>query len=207
MSKLRIGFMLSGSGSTLANLSEQIDSGAVNAEVVAVISSRAKNYGVERARNMNTPVHIVKYRDYENDLDLYSDKITECLDEHNVDLIVMGGFMSFYKVPEKYIGKIINVHPALLPSFGGQDMYGHHVHEAVLEYGAKITGCTVHFVDNESYDHGPIIMQGVVQVEQDDTPDSLADKVQDKEREIYPQVVQLFAEGRVTLNGRKVTIK
>src|SRR5690606_34254431 len=107
---------------------------------------------------------------------------------------------SLLEIPPDYEHRIVNVHPALIPAFCGKGMYGHHVHKAVLEYGAKITGVTVHFVDAE-YDHGPIILQDCVPVREDDTPESLAERVMAKERELYPQAIQLFAEGRLRVEG------
>ena len=131
--------------------------------------------------------------------------IWEEVRKHKVDLVVLAGFMSLLEIPEEFIGRILNIHPALLPSFGGKGMYGHHVHEAVLAYGAKITGATVHFVDAE-YDRGPVVLQGAVSVREDDTPDTLAERVQAKERELYVQAIQLFAEGRLKIEGRRVRI-
>jgi folate-dependent phosphoribosylglycinamide formyltransferase PurN len=121
------------------------------------------------------------------------------------DLVVLAGFMSLIDVPADFQNRIINVHPALIPAFCGHGMYGHHVHEAVINYGAKVSGATVHFVDSE-YDHGPIILQGTVPVLDNDTPDTLAERVQALERELYPQAIQLFAEGRLRVVGRRVKI-
>jgi folate-dependent phosphoribosylglycinamide formyltransferase PurN len=117
----------------------------------------------------------------------------------------MAGFMSLFMPDEKYKDIIINIHPALIPSFCGTGWYGHHVHEAVIESGVKVSGCTIHFADDQ-YDHGPIILQGVVPVLDDDTPDTLAERVQAKERELYPIAIQLFAEGRLKIEGRRVRI-
>jgi folate-dependent phosphoribosylglycinamide formyltransferase PurN len=113
--------------------------------------------------------------------------------------------MCFYKIPDHYLGKIMNIHPALLPSFGGKGMYGHFVHEAVLEMGCKITGCSVHFADNV-YDHGPIIVQRTCPVLEDDTPDTLAARVFDEEKEAYPHAINLFAEGRLVIEGKRVRV-
>ena len=127
------------------------------------------------------------------------------VDTFEPDLIVLAGFMSLLPVPQRYAGRIMNVHPALIPSFCGQGMYGHHVHQAVLDYGAKLSGVTVHFVD-EQYDNGPIIAQSAVSVQEDDTADSLAERIQAEERNLYPQVIQMYAEGRLNLVGRQVHI-
>jgi phosphoribosylglycinamide formyltransferase 1 len=115
----------------------------------------------------------------------------------------MGGFLKHVLIPDDFIGKVVNIHPALIPAFCGQGFYGHRVHEAVLEYGAKVSGCTVHFVDNQ-YDHGPIILQRVVPVMDDDTPDSLAARVFSAECEAYPEALRLIAAGRATIDGRRV---
>ena len=109
---------------------------------------------------------------------------------------MLAGFLSLLKIPDDYLGRVMNIHPALLPKFGGQGMYGHHVHEAVLAAGEQESGCTVHFADNQ-YDHGPVILQRRCPVKSDDTPDSLADRVMAEEREAYPQAIQMYAEGRV----------
>ncbi|MFA6240640.1 MAG: formyltransferase family protein, partial [Candidatus Hydrogenedentales bacterium] len=125
--------------------------------------------------------------------------------KHNADLVVLAGFMSLLDIPADFENRVINVHPALIPSFCGKGMYGHHVHEAVLAYGAKVSGCTVHFA-NAKYDEGPILLQESVPVLEDDTPDTLAERVQAKERELYPKAIQLIAEGRVRVEGRRVRI-
>jgi len=120
-------------------------------------------------------------------------------------MIVLGGFLQLLKIADDYRLKVLNIHPALLPAFGRKGMYGHHVHEAVLEYGAKVSGCTVHFVDNQ-YDHGPIVAQRAVEVRDDDTPDTLAARVFAAECELYPAVIRAVIEGRVSVSGRNVHI-
>ena len=112
---------------------------------------------------------------------------------------------SLIRIPKQYAGRVMNVHPALLPSFGGKGFYGHHVYEAVLAHGCKVTGATVHFVNNE-YDAGPIILQRAVAIEPDDTPDTLADRVQAVEREIYPEAISLFGQGRLQIEGQRVRV-
>ena len=117
----------------------------------------------------------------------------------------MAGFMCLFRMPERFVGRAMNIHPALIPAFCGKGYYGHRVHKAALEYGVKVSGCTVHFADNE-YDHGPIILQRVVAVLDDDTPDTLAARVFEQELEAYPEAIQLFAEGRLRIEGRKVRV-
>ena len=138
--------------------------------------------------------------------DAFSQEINKILARYKVDLIVLAGFMHLFQPEEKYRGKVMNIHPALIPSFCGTGYYGHHVHEAVLSYGAKVSGCTVHFVD-EVYDHGQIILQAAVPVRDDDTPDSLAARIFEQECKLYPQAIQLFAEGRLQIKERRVVIK
>ncbi len=200
----RIAVLLSGSGTTLQNLIDRIDAGAVDGEIVCVISSRNDAYGLERARNHHIPAIAIARKDCKGHA-AFNDALWTEIRKHTPDLVVLAGFMSLLTVPEDFHNRIINVHPALIPAFCGKGMYGHHVHEAVLAYGAKVTGATVHFVDDQ-YDHGPIILQAPVPVEEDDTPDTLAERVQEKERELYPRAVQLFAEGRLRVEGRKVRV-
>ena len=202
---IRIAVLLSGSGTTLQNILDCCAAGEIDGEVVCVYSSRSDAYGLVRAAEVNIPNGAISRKDHDS-VDAFSDAIWEKVNTHEPDLIVLAGFMSLIHVPARYRGRIMNVHPALIPSFCGQGMYGHHVHHAVLEYGVKLTGVTVHFV-NEEYDNGPIIMQGIVPVLEDDTPDSLADRVQAEERALYPKAIQLFAEGRLSIDGRIVHIQ
>jgi folate-dependent phosphoribosylglycinamide formyltransferase PurN len=127
------------------------------------------------------------------------------LDERKVDLVCMAGFLSYWIIPERYLGRVMNIHPALLPAFGGEGMYGHHVHEAVLARGCKVSGCTVHFVNNR-YDDGPIVLQRAVPVRAEDAPDDLAARVFEQECIAYPEAIRLFAEGRLRIEGRIVHI-
>jgi phosphoribosylglycinamide formyltransferase-1 len=197
--------LLSGSGTTLENLFVKRDEGAFSAEIVAVLGSRADAFGLERARKRGIPALCVerkKFKTPEN----FSSVIFEKLKPYSPDLIVLAGFMCKLVIPPAYEMKVVNVHPALLPAFGGKGHYGHHVHEAVLAYGAKITGCTVHFVDHE-YDHGAVIMQKAVPVLPGDTGDTLGARVQEAEREIYPMAIEAIVEGRVSIEGRTVHVR
>jgi len=201
---LRLAVLLSGSGTTLQNILDHIGRGALDAEVCCVISSRKGVYGLERARKHNIPAITIAFKEYP-DSAAFNEAIWTEVRKYNVDLVALAGFMSLLHVPADFLNRMMNVHPALIPAFCGKGMYGHHVHEAVLAYGVKITGATVHFVD-EHYDHGPIILQESVPVLEDDTPDALAERVQAKERELYPRAIQLFAEGRLRVEGRRVRI-
>lgn len=198
---MKIAVLLSGSGTTLENIFEHIERGELPVEVAVVISSRADAYGIERAKKRGVPTHVFARKKY-GSLGAYTDAIFGEVRDSGAELVALAGFMVQIGIPDDFKGRILNVHPALLPSFGGKGMYGHFVHEAVLEHGCKVTGCTVHVVDEE-YDRGPIVMQRCVEVADDDTPDSLAERVQAAEREIYPLAIRAFAEGRVRIDGRR----
>ena len=200
----RIVVLLSGNGSTLENLFEKIDKAELSAEIVAVISSRDGVYGLERARKRNVAAVAVVPKTFP-DHAAYNAAMWDEIRKHKPDLVVMGGFMTLLTVPEDFYGRIMNVHPSLVPAFCGKGMYGHRVHEAVIEYGVRVSGVTVHFVDNE-YDHGPIILQEAVPIFESDSPESLEQRVQVRERELYPRAIQLFATGRLKLQGRHVRI-
>jgi phosphoribosylglycinamide formyltransferase-1 len=204
---LRLGVLLSGGGRTLTNLLDHIADARLRAEVVVVIASRECK-GITLSRQAGLDVHLVPYKVYHQkgpDLATYSARIAELLDAAKVDLVVMAGFLSPWLVPDRYAGRVMNIHPALLPSFGGKGMYGHHVHHAVLDAGCKVTGCTVHFVTNE-YDCGPIIIQKCVNVLESDTPDTLAQRVFLQELIAYPEAISLFAQGRLRIAGRVVHV-
>jgi formyltetrahydrofolate-dependent phosphoribosylglycinamide formyltransferase len=199
---IRLAVLLSGSGTTLQNIIDRIDRGELDAAVAGVVSSRTGVYGLERAKKHGIPAFEVVRKEFPTH-EAFNAALWTAIRGMSPDLVVLAGFMSLIDVPADFHNRIINVHPALIPAFCGHGMYGHHVHEAVINYGAKLSGATVHFVDNE-YDHGPIILQGTVPVLNDDTPDTLAERVQALERELYPQAIQLFAEGRLRVQGRRV---
>lgn len=195
-SKLRVAVLLSGSGTSLENLFEHIDRG-LPAEVVLVLSSKADAFGLERARRRGIATAVVSRKEL-RDLDAFNDALHAELAKYEVDLVALLGFLSLFQSRGKYAGRAINVHPALIPAFCGEGLYGHRVHEAVLEKGAKISGATVHFTDDE-YDHGPILLQEAVPVLESDTPDTLAARVQAAERRLVPEAIRLIAEGRVRI--------
>jgi len=200
----KLAVLLSGGGTTLQNIIDRIGAGELDAAVRCVISSRRTAYGLERAKNHGIPHAVVARKDFP-DTHAFNEALWAGIAAYDVDLVVLAGFMCMLEVPKGFENRIMNVHPALIPAFCGKDMYGHFVHEAVLEYGAKVTGATVHFVDSE-YDHGPIILQEAVPVLEDDTPDTLAERVQAAERALYPRAIQLFAEGRLRMEGRHARI-
>ncbi len=205
---LRLGVLLSGGGRTLTNLLDEIDAGRLDAEVAVVVASRPCQ-GIARARERGLLVHLVEYRSFvaggAADIDGYSRAIVEHLDAAEVDLVLQAGFLSLWAIPDRYAGRVMNIHPALLPSFGGRGMYGRHVHEAVLAAGCKVSGCTVHFATNE-YDAGPIILQRCIPVRETDDADSLAGRVFEQECAAYPEAVRLFAAGRLRIEGRRVYV-
>jgi formyltetrahydrofolate-dependent phosphoribosylglycinamide formyltransferase len=196
--------LLSGSGKTLQNLIDKIGDKTLNAKIQIVISSSPDAYGLKRAKKNNIPATVVKYSDY-NSAEVFSYAIIKEIEKYPIDLIILAGFMHLFKVPDKYSGKVMNIHPGLIPSFCGKGYYGHHVHEAVIESGVKVSGCTVHFVDNE-YDNGPIIIQRTVPVNEGDTADTLAQRVFKEECLAYPDAINLFAEGRLKIEGSRVRI-
>ncbi len=190
---LHLAVLISGGGTTLENLIARIRDGRLRGvEIRLVISSRSTVRGVEIARAAGLPLQIVRRKDYPDDA-MFSTAITAALDRARVDLVVLAGFLCFWHLPPHYAGRVLNIHPALLPRFGGKGLYGHRVHEAVLAAGATESGCTIHLVDNQ-YDHGPIIAQSCVPVQANDTPDSLAERVGVAERELYPRVIQQIAD-------------
>lgn len=185
-------------------IAEACTNGQVDGEVAAVIGNFADSPALARAHALGLSAHSVSSR---QDEDAYADALLSTLRGADADLVCLAGYMR--KVPDAvlaaYTGRIMNIHAALLPAFGGKGMYGQHIHQAVLDYGAKISGCTVHFVD-AGYDTGPIILQAPVSVEEDDTAETLAARVLTAEHQTYPQAVSLFAEGRLRLEGRRVVI-
>jgi len=181
-------------------------SGKINGEVALVLGVRDDAPAMERARAAGVKTLAIPPKSFQTDQG-YNDAVLAALVENRIDLICLAGYMRVLgqNVVDAYRGRIMNVHPALVPSFCGKGMYGHHVHEAVIERGVKFTGVTVHLVDEE-YDHGPIVLQTVVPVEQDDTPDTLAARVLTHEHATYTDAIALFAAGRLKIAGRKVRI-
>lgn len=205
----RLAVLLSGGGTTMVNLAERIDAGELPARIEVVVSSRKNALGLERAEARGFATHVLTRKKFKTDgvFDdrTYSRALADLIAPYEPELVVLAGFMTRLTPPllERY--DVMNVHPALLPAFGGEGYYGHRVHEAVLEAGCKVTGATVHFADAE-YDHGPIVLQKAVPVEEDDTPDTLAARVQAAERLLYPEAVRLYAEGRLERQNGRVRI-
>ncbi len=207
MLRLKIGVLLSGSGTNLQSLIDSTKSGEINGEIAVVISDKEDAYGLERARMNGIDAVFVDAKWYENRT-AFNDEIVSVLKKHGVVLVVLAGYLKILS-PEfigEYRNKIINIHPSLIPSFCGKGYYGLRVHEAVIEYGAKITGATVHFVDEEA-DAGPIILQDAVEVYWDDTPEVLQQRVLKVEHRLLPAAVKYYCDGRIETDGRKVKIR
>lgn len=204
MAKLRLAVLLSGSGTTLQNIVDQIRAGRLDASVELVIASRAGLKGSDRAEAAGLKHTVVNRKSYD-DVGSFSTEVFGQIEAARADLVCLAGWLSLLNIPDHYLGRMMNIHPALLPSFGGKGMYGHFVHEAVLAHGCKISGCTVHFVDN-TYDTGPIIVQRSCPVEEGDTPQTLAARVFEQEKLAYPEAIRLFGEKRITLDGRRTRI-
>lgn len=199
MGKLRLGILASGRGSNLQAIMDAADSGKINAEVVIVISDQEDAYALERARQRGIPAEFVNPKSFANKED-YEEVIVELLNGHKVELVCLAGYMRIVgdTMLTAFPNKIMNIHPALLPSFPGL-----HGQEQAWRHGVKFSGCTVHFVD-EGVDSGPIIIQAVVPVLDDDTADSLADRILEQEHVIYPEAIRRYTEGRLKIEGRKV---
>lgn len=194
---LNIGVLISGGGTNLQAIIDETKSGGINGTVKLVISNKENAYGLERARLSG--IKAV----YETN----EDKIIGLLKENNIDLIVLAGYLKIItpKFVDEFRNKIINIHPSLIPSFCGKGYYGEKVHQGVIDYGAKVTGATVHFVD-EGSDTGAIIMQETVNVEQDDDAKSLAKRVLEVEHRILKESIRLFCENKLSIQGRRVFI-
>jgi phosphoribosylglycinamide formyltransferase-1 len=202
---LRLAVLISGTGRTLMNLHECIRRGRLRATIPLVISSRGEVAGVDKARSAGLHVVVVRKKDH-TDVEQFTGRLVQELDAAKVDLVVQGGWLCLWRIPKAYENRVMNVHPALLPSFGGQGMWGHHVHEAVLAAGCKVSGCTVHFCTDQ-YDSGPIILQRTCPVKDDDTPDTLAERVFAEECIAYPEAIRLFADGRLVVRDGRVQVK
>lgn len=195
-SRLRLAVLISGGGTTLQNLIDRIAAGSLDARIVGVVSSRAGVMGIERASRAGLPTAVTSSA---------PERVWAAVRNLSPDLVCLAGWLHLLPIPDDFQHRVLNIHPSLLPAFGGKGMYGRRVHEAVLAYGAKLSGCTVHFADN-TYDTGPILLQKCVPVLEGDDPDSLAARVFQAECEAYPEAIGLVAAGRVTVQGRRVAI-
>lgn len=192
---IKLAVLVSGGGTTLQNLLDQIADGKLDARIELVIGSRPGLRGLQRAIDAGIPCKVIDRRAFDT-VESFSSAVFEAIDNAAVDLVVLAGWLCLLKLSEKYNGRVINIHPALLPDFGGKGMFGRHVHEAVLRAGCRKSGCTIHFVDN-TYDTGPIILQRTCDVVPGDTPETLAARVFEEEKLAYPEAIQLFASGKL----------
>ena len=201
---LRVAVLISGSGRTLKNFIDLAATEQLPLDIRLVISSTPQASGMQHAAEANIPTQVFRRCDTASDAD-YGAKIFDACRAAEVDYVLMAGFLKLVPVPDDFSGRVLNIHPSLIPAFCGHGMYGDRVHQAVLDYGAKLTGCTIHFVDNE-YDTGPIIWQQPVPVFNDDTAETLASRVFQAEKEAYPHVLKLLAAGKIKLDRRRVSI-
>ncbi|MEE3181621.1 MAG: phosphoribosylglycinamide formyltransferase [Planctomycetota bacterium] len=198
----RLGVLFSGGGRTVENLAQNIVEGSLQAEIAVAISSHAGAGGVERAAKYGVRTEVLDYREHGSEL---SARINEVLEEEKVDWVLLAGFIRYYEVPGSYRNKVLNIHPSLLPDFGGKGFYGMKVHQAVIEAGAELSGCTVHLV-NDEYDEGPIIVQRAIALEPGETPESLASRVFEQECLAYPEAVMICLSGQLQIEGNRILL-
>jgi len=205
MKRIRIGVLASGGGTNLQAILDSCERGDINGDVVVVISNVPNAYALERARKLGIDAYSFPHKEVSREQ--HEADIIECLEQHKVDLVLLAGYLRVLTpvMIEKYAGRLMNTHPALLPSFGGEGMHGLNVHKAVLDYGCKVSGCTIHFVTLD-IDGGPIILQKAVPVLEDDTPETLQERILKEEHKLFSRAVQLFAAGKLKLDGRRVRI-
>jgi phosphoribosylglycinamide formyltransferase-1 len=200
---IRLAVCVSGAGTTLQNLIDQIRRGQLRAEIVQVVASRPRIKAIERAEAANIPLALASRTAHSSAE--FSASIFDPIRRSKADLVILGGFLSLLKIPADYRGRILNIHPSLIPLFCGKGFYGLKVHQAALEAGVKVSGCTVHFVDDH-YDTGPIILQRTVPVLENDTPETLAARIFKEECKALPEAIQWYAEGRLRLEGKRVRV-
>lgn len=205
MKRARIGVLASGGGTNLQCIIDACERGEIDGDVVVVISNVPEAFALERARKHRIDAYAFPHKGVPREQ--HEADIIECLEQHAVDLVVLAGYLRILTPVfiNKYAGRLMNTHPALLPSFGGSGMHGLNVHKAVLDYGCKVSGCTIHFVTLD-VDGGPIILQKSVPVLEDDTPETLQERVLKEEHKLFPRAVQLFARGKLRMEGRRVRI-
>jgi len=202
--RLKLAVLISGTGRTLKNMIDRIKTGTLDAEIKLVVSSSSSARGLQYAEEEVIPIEILERPDFKSQGE-FCTAIFEACRQANVDYVAMAGYIKFLDIPDDFTNRVLNIHPALVPAFCGKGYYGDHVHAKVLDKGVKITGCTVHFVD-QKYDDGPVILQKAVEVLETDTVTSLNDRVFEAECEAYPEALQLLAEGRVSVVGQIVKI-
>lgn len=200
---IRLAVCVSGGGTTLQNLIERIRTKKLRAQVVQVVASRPRIEAIPKAEAAGIPLALAN-RAAKNVTE-FSRSVFDPIRHSKADLVILGGFLSLVEIPPDYQGRVINVHPSLIPAFCGRGMHGQAVHRAAVESGVKVSGCTVHFAD-ASYDTGPIILQKTVPVLENDTPEALAARVFQVECQAVPEAIQLYADGRLKVDGRRVRV-
>jgi formyltetrahydrofolate-dependent phosphoribosylglycinamide formyltransferase len=201
---IRLAVLISAGGTTLQNLIDRINDGRLDAHIVLVISSQTGVQGIERANRAGLPGVVITKKETGTRA-AFGQAIFDRIRAAQADLVCLAGFLELLPIPEDFTHKVINIHPSLIPAFCGKGYYGHHVHEAALATGVKVSGCTVHFADNE-FDHGPIILQRTAPVLDNDTPETLAARIFEHECEAFPEAIRLFAQGRLKVEGRRVLV-
>ncbi|HBE70069.1 MAG TPA: phosphoribosylglycinamide formyltransferase [Planctomycetaceae bacterium] len=204
MPKLPIAVLISGGGTTLKNLLAVHESGRLDVEFRLVVSSRKTAAGLEFARQSGITTEVIRRRDFQTPAE-HSQAMFNACRAAGVELVVMGGYLEHLLIADDFANRVVNIHPSLIPSFSGHGYYGLRVHQAAIDYGVKLSGCTVHFVDNE-FDHGPIIVQRACHVLPADSAQDLAARVFDLECQLYPEAIQAIATGKVQLDGRRVLV-
>ncbi len=200
---IRLAVCVSGGGTTLQNLIDRIRSRRLTAQIVQVIASRPRIGAIDKAAEAGIPMALAN-RNARSRTE-FSASVFDPIRHSQADLVILAGFLSLLYIPPEYKGRVMNVHPSLIPAFCGEGYYGARVHQAVLESGVKVTGCTVHLAD-DAYDTGPIILQRAVPVLDDDTPETIAARVFQEECKALPEAISLYAEGRLRIDGRRVRI-
>lgn len=201
---IRLAVLLSAGGTTLQNLIDCINQQSLDAQIVTVISSRPGVYGLVRAEQAGIAHQVVPRKGKTREQ--FGENMYRAIRAVQPDLVCLAGFLEFLPIPEDFTHRVMNIHPSLIPAFSGKGFYGHHIHEAALEAGVKVTGCTVHFADNE-FDHGPIILQKTVPVLDNDNAETLGQRVFTAECEAYPEAIRLFAQGKIRVQGRRVILE
>lgn len=202
---VRLGVLISGGGTTLLNFVACMANGSLKAEIPIVIAGQPDCAGVERARRANLSCTVLSRRDFASTSE-FSDAIFSELREHRIDLVALAGFLNLLTIPADFRNRVLNIHPSLIPAFCGKGMYGHHVHEAVVARGAKISGCTVHFADNQ-YDHGPVILQRATQVPDEATAEDVARLVFELEKQAYPEAIRRVTSGHLATDGIRTVFR
>ncbi|MCL2760348.1 MAG: phosphoribosylglycinamide formyltransferase [Desulfuromonadales bacterium] len=199
--KINLGVLISGNGTNLQAIIDASEAGSLDAVVKCVISNKVSAFGLERARKHGIEAIHLDHKQFEN-REAYDAKVVEILKERNIDLVILAGFMRIVTpvLLEAFKNRVMNIHPALLPAFPGLD-----AQKQALEYGAKVAGCTIHFVDAGT-DTGPIILQKTVPILENDTEETLSERIHKEEHKSYPEAIQLFAKGRLSVEGRRVRV-